>query len=210
MKRLRAMAALTAAAAMTVLLGAPTATAASLPTGERITGGTVIEPAYDDANGSLVYLSTPQGATVHPNFAHNVAPIYLPVYPAGVNVGTLNCEDTTATTTENCPDHGPEVAGAAMAISASAGFGSVYANGVLGHDHLVGIASTGGDFNVLWEPVLILFTNTTAASQHVTTLSQVQGLLNSGNAIPAPLQSATFHCASVSVAVYNRGTPFTG
>lgn len=139
--------------------------ASSLPTGQTTFGQTTIEPAYNDATGSLVYLSTPHNATVNPNFAHNVAPIYLPVYPLGSTVGTLSCEDLPV---ENCPDHGPLIAGLAEAVMPS-----VYGAGVLGHDHLVGIASSGGDFNILWEPVVLLFTNVAAANMHITTLSQV-------------------------------------
>ncbi len=188
-----------------VVAVAPTlAAAGGLPTGETKLGQTTIEPAYDDANGTLVYLSTPNNAHVNPVFAHNVAPIYLPVYPVGSTVGTLNCQDTTATTVENCPDHGPAVAGAAMQI-----FGSVYGGGVLGHDHLVGIASTGGDFNILWEPVLVLFTNADAADgeNHVTTLAELNALVASGDVVEIPLPPLTFHCSVVSAAVYQKGTP---
>lgn len=201
---------LAVAAAMGMFLGVPSAVAASLPSGEVVNGHSVVEPAYNNATGTLVYLSTPMGAKVHPNFAHNVAPIYLPIYPVGAPVGTLNCQDTTATTTENCPDHGPFVAAAAMNISAANGFGSVYSGGVLGHDHLIGIASTGGDFNVLWEPVLVLFTDSATAQHHITTLSQINHLVDTGHAIKVPVPDATFHCASVSRAVYNHGTPFQG
>jgi hypothetical protein len=45
------------------------------------------------------------------------APFYLPGYPTSSTVPanyTLNCKDTTETTTENCPDHGPAVAGLAQ------------------------------------------------------------------------------------------------
>ena len=137
-----------------------------------------------------------------------MAPIYLPVYPAGSSVGTLNCQDTTAITVENCPDHGPAVAGAAMHISTVSGFGAVYAGGVLGHDHLVGIASTGGDFNINWEPVLVLFTNSTVAnSDHVTTLAEINRLVSNGDAIEVPVPPLTFHCSAVSAAVYPHGTP---
>ena len=197
--------------ALSASLGAGSVLAVSpLPSGEVTFGQTVVEPAYDDGTGTLVYLSTPMHVGVHPVFARNVAPLYLPVYPVGVNVGTLNCQDTTATTVENCPDHGPEVAGAAMGISAAMGFGDVYANGVQGHDHLVGIASSGGDFNILWEPVLVLFTNTGAASSHLTTLDQINAALTGPNpdAIAFPLPSATFNCAVVPAAVYARGTPY--
>jgi hypothetical protein len=146
----------------------------------------------------------PRRSRCHPIFAHNVAPIYLPVYPVGSTVGTLNCQDTTATTVENCPDHGPLVAAAAQAI-----VGSVYGRGVLGHDHLVGIASTGGDFNILWEPVLVLFTNADAADgrNHVRTLAELNALVASGDVITIPAPNLTFHCSVVSAAVYQKGAP---
>ena len=108
-------------AAVGALVGQSAALAGTLPSGQVTLGGTTIEPAYDDANGALVYLSTPEGAASHVNpiFTRNVAPLYLPVYPIGPDFGPLNCEDTTPTTVENCPDHGPAVAGAAMGISAA-------------------------------------------------------------------------------------------
>lgn len=208
-------AALIAALTAFLLAAGPAATVAAWPSGQVMTGnvsfsfatmsftggGTTIEPAYDDATGTLVYLSTPTGVThVNPTGA-NVAPLYLPVYPvgSGIDPAMLNCAHVPA---DNCPDHGPIVAGAAMGIMPS-----VYGGGVLGHDHLVGIASTGGDFNVLWEPVILLFTNAAAATQHITTLAQVNAGLAAGNLIPIPLPQLDFHCAAVSAAAYARGTP---
>ena len=85
---------------------------------------------------------------------------------------------------------------------------SVYGAGVLGHDHLVGIASTGGDFNIDWEPVILLFTSSAAAdTMPITTLSQVNWALQNHVVIPIPLPQATFHCSSVSASAYNHGTP---
>jgi hypothetical protein len=172
-------------------------------------GGGVVEPAIDDANGNTVYLFTPNNAKTHAN-AHNVAPLYLPVYPvgSGINPASLNCAHMPA---DNCPDHGPGVAGAAKSIMPSV-YGSLdgtVPGGVLGHDHLVGIASTGGDFNVIWEPVLILFTNADAAKQHITTLDQINAALAgpNPNAIAVPLPQLDFHCSAVSAALYARGTP---
>lgn len=195
-----------AALALSVSFGVGSISAASLPSGEVKLGQTVIEPAYDDMTGTLVYLSTPMHAQVHPNFAHNVAPIYLPMYPVGSTVGTsfnLNCMDVPV---ENCPDHGPLVAGIAEGAVPS-----VYGAGVLGHDHLVGIASTGGDFNILWEPVLVLFTNKAAANHHLTTLAQINAALAGPHpdAIAIWLPPATFHCSVVSAAAYAQGTPWT-
>ena len=212
MSKPRFLIAITAAVAFS-LLGTPSpASASSLPSGEVTFGRTVVEPAYDDSTGTLVYLSTPMGAQAHPVVGKNVAPIYLPVYPVGSGVGTLNCQDTSTTlaTVENCPDHGPGVAGAAVNISVAGGFGSVYAGGVAGHDHLVGIARTGGDFNILWEPVIVLFTNSAAATHHITTLAQIDALVHSGEAIEIHNPAATFNCAVVPATVYNLGKPYQG
>jgi hypothetical protein len=177
--------------------------------GHFIGGGGTVEPAYDDMTGTLVYLSTPNGSHVHPakkidpstGMPINVAPIYLPMYPAGsgIDPATLNCAHVPA---DNCPDHGPLLAGVAMAIDPS-----VYSGGVIGHDHLVGIASTGGDFNILWEPVLVLFTNADAAKTHITTLAQIKAAEAAGNAFEVPVPPATFHCSSVSATAYWRATP---
>jgi hypothetical protein len=217
-------------ATMTALVGslalffaASAVSAGSPPSGQRMFGNTsfdasagiftggggTIEPAYDDMTGSLVYLSTPNGPHVHlvnkidpdTGMPVNVAPIYLPMYPvgSGIDPATLNCAHVPV---DNCPDHGPLVAGAAMGIMPS-----VYGAGVIGHDHLVGIASTGGDFNVLWEPVLVLFTNAAAAKTHITTLAQITAAEAAGNAIEVPLPQATFHCSSVSAASYWRADP---
>ena len=172
-------------------------------------GGGTIEPAYDDATGTLVYLQTPNGPAVHPpkkidpstEMPINVAPIYLPMYPvgSGIDPATLNCAHVPA---DNCPDHGPLLAAVAASIMPS-----VYGGGVVGHDHLVGIASTGGDFNILWEPVLVLFTNPAAATTHITTLAQIDDAVTHHKAIEVPIPPATFHCSSVSAAAYWRGTP---
>ena len=178
-------------------------------TGQFIGGGGTIEPAYDGDTGTLVYLQTPNNVPVNlpkkidpgTGLPVNVAPIYLPVYPAGsgIDPATLNCAHVPA---DNCADHGPGVAGAAIGI-----MHSVYGGGVLGHDHLVGIAKTGGDFNVLWEPVLVLFTNAAAAKTHITTLAQIKAAEANGDAFEVPLPQLTFHCSSVSAAAYLRATP---
>jgi hypothetical protein len=177
------------------------------PPGHFAGGGGTIEPAYNDTTGTLIYLLTPNNAHVHPN-GHNVAPLYIPVYP--VNPGftaTLNCAHVPS---DNCPDHGPPVAAAAEGAFPSV-YGSVGSDGVLGHDHLAGIASSGGDFNVIWEPTLVLFTSWDAvhAVGHITTLAQINAATAGPNpqAILVPLPQLDFHCSVVSAAAYARGTP---
>ena len=201
-------------AAFAALAGGPASAAATLPSGQRMVahtsfdpvsghfvgGGGSIEPAYDDVKGTIIYLWTPNKAKVHPN-AHNVAPLYLPVYPTGVGIdpASLNCAHIPA---DNCADHGDGVAGAAQQI-----MGNVYGDGVVGHDHLAGVASSGGDFNVIWEPTLVLFTSKDAAATHITTDEQIDDAVKAGNAIEVPLPQLDFNCAIVGAAVYNHATP---
>ena len=203
-----------AASALVTGLSVLPAGASSLPSGERLVGGTpshggtVLEPVYDDMTGLIRYVSTPRGA---PNPVNSnpvaAAPFYLPVYPAGSTVGvTLNCQDVPA---ENCPDHGPAVAGLAQALEPG-----VYGGGVIGHDHLMAGPGSHGDFNVAWVPTLVLFTNSAAANTHITTLAQLNAMIASGDVKTVPLDGTngfpnlTFHCSVVSAAAYARGVPF--
>ena len=176
----------------------------SLPTGERSHGNVTIEPAYNDADGSIVYLQTPNhhaplGPTnttqqVNP---HAVAPLYLVVYPAGTP-GTFNCMGVPG----NCPDHGGAIAGLAAAVMPS-----VYpsANAVPGHDHLVGVAKTGGDFNVAWHVYVELFTSDTAV-HHITLLDDLNATKNSGG-LKEVDTGIVFLCAIVSESSYLAGDP---
>ena len=202
----------------------------SSPSGERLiggqngTGGTVVEPAYDDQTGEIRYLSTPTG-TDHPvpTNPRATAPLYLPVYPVGSlpttgpNPVTLNCQHLP----ENCPDHGPAVAHLAQVFEPGVyGKPNTGATGVIGHDHLMAGPGSGGDFNVAWVPILVLFTNSAAANTHITTLTQLNAMFANGDVIEVPLDGTpfggvplpnrTFHCSVVSAAVYAQGVPFTG
>ncbi len=187
----------TAAVVAAGLIGAP-ALAQGLPSGERYHGQTRVEPAYDDSNGSLVYLLTPDHAPFPANQvnAHAVAPLYLVVYPPGT-AGTFNCMGVPG----NCPDHDALIANAAVATEP--GVYGTHPTAIPGHDHLVGIADTHGDFNVAWHVWVILFTNS-AAVTHITTLAQ----LNAAKADLVSVDSGiTFLCSSVSASAYAAGTP---
>ncbi len=176
----------------------------SLPSGERSHGNVTVEPAYNDADGSIVYLQTPNhhaplGPTnttqqVNP---HAVAPLYLIVYPAGMS-GTFNCMGVPG----NCPDHGGAIAGFAAGMMPT-----VYpsANAVPGHDHLVGVAKTGGDFNVAWHVYVELFTSN-AAVHHITLLSDLNASKSSG-ALKEIDTGIVFLCSIVSESSYLAGTP---
>lgn len=198
--RRRMSAVLTVAVVALAPMGATAASASSIPSGEVVVGRTVIEPVYDDMTGAIRYVSTPMGAP-DPVKSNSVAsaPFYLPVYPKGSSVGTLVCQDVPV---ENCPDHGPIIAGAAAGIVPS-----VYGDGVIGHDHLMAGPASGGDFNVAWMPILVLFTSKAAANTHLITEAQVEAAVASGAAFEVPLPQLTFMCADVSQSVYARGTP---
>jgi len=178
----------------------PSTTASTVPSGEVVVGRTVVEPVYDDMTGAIRYVSTPMGVP-DPVKSNPIAaaPFYLPVYPAGSTVGATVCEDVPV---ENCPDHGPLVAGAAQSIMPN-----VYGNGVIGHDHLMAGPGSHGDFNVAWVPTLVLFTSTAAANEHLITDAQVDAAVTRGDAILVPLPQLTFHCSVVPGAVYRLGTP---
>jgi hypothetical protein len=176
----------------------------ALPSGEHVLGNVSIEPAYDDYNGSIVYLLTPNrlaplGANnpINTVNSHAVAPLYLIVYPPGTP-GTLNCMGAPG----NCPDHGGVIAGVATAVRPD-----VYGtdpSAVPGHDHLVGMPHTG-DFNVPWHVYIELF-RPGATVTHITTLAQLQTAWSSG-AIQELDSGITFACSVVSSSAYMAGRP---
>lgn len=181
------------------IVGASSAT--PLPSGERIVGQNSVEPAYNDVTGTITYLLTPgHGPFPTHTSSHAVAPLYLVEYPPGTTVGTLNCMGVPG----NCPDHDADVAGAATKIMPS-----VYGTDptvVPGHDHLVATPASGGDFNVAWEVIEVLFTNKAAGNTHITTEAQIDAAVARGDAITVDLGFA-FHCSVVSAAAYAQGTP---
>jgi hypothetical protein len=180
------------------------ASADALPSGEHLIGNTSIEPAYDAANGNIVYLLTPNrlaplGANNPINAVNSnaVAPLYLIVYPPGTP-GTFNCMGVPG----NCPDHGGVIAGVATSVRPD-----VYGtdpSAVPGHDHLVGMPLTG-DFNVAWRVYVELF-RPGATVTHITTLAQLQRAWSSGG-IQQLDTGITFVCSVVSRSAYMAGQP---
>jgi hypothetical protein len=196
-----------AACAILLMLALPSVTigADPLPSGEVALGPNLIEPAYNDIDGTLTYLLTPNEVRQEKaNTAHAVAPLYLIMYPSSVAgaIGTVNCQHQPM---DNCPDHGPLVSGLAEFAAPL-----VYSAGVWGHDHLVAAPPSppaAGDFNIAWEPVVVLFTNPAAASTHITTIGQLNAAIIANNVTLIPLPAATFQCSTVAAATYRNGTP---
>ncbi len=182
-------------------LGASPALAGGLPSGEHMVGQSSIEPAYNDTNGNLIYLLTPiRSPFPTDTSSHAVAPLYRVEYPPSAEpaVGTLNCMGVPG----NCPDHDGIVAGVATGAMPS-----VYGTDptlIPGHDHLVAPPAAGGDFNIAWNVIEVLFTNNAAANNHLTTLAAINSAVGSHNAIEINLGFA-FHCSVVPAAAYNAG-----
>ena len=180
------------------------ASADLVPSGERSHGNVTIEPAYDDYQGAIIYLQTPNRlAPLNPTQpingvnSHAVAPLYLVVYPPGTP-GTFNCMGNPG----NCPDHDGAIAGVATSVMPS-----VYGtdpSAVPGHDHLVGNRRTG-DFNVAWHVYVELFTST-AAVTHITTLAGLQAAWSSGG-LEQVDSGITFLCPIVPASLYANGAP---
>ena len=199
------------AAGLLVALSGSSALGSSLPSGERILGRSAIEPAYNDVTGQLTYLLTPIKSPfpTHTSW-HAVAPLYLVIYPASSTVPAsfnLNCEGVPG----NCPDHDGFVAAVATGNvpAIDPGEPGVYGTNpgaVPGHDHLVAPPASGGDFNVAWEVIEVLFTNSDAANSHLTTDAAVDAAVKSGNAREVDLGFA-FHCSVVPAVTYAQGTP---
>jgi hypothetical protein len=190
------------ACALTVLACAvpDVALADVLPSGERILGQSRIEPAYDYSTGTFVYLLTPESAPFPATQIdeHAVAPLYLVAYPPGTQ-GTFNCMGVLG----NCPDHDLKIATAATRIMPGVYGTNPYA--VPGHHHLVGVPRTGGDFNVPWHVILVLFTSS-ATVTHITTISQLDAALTSHGIIEVSTPTV-FMCSIVSETAYLMGTP---
>lgn len=198
---LRRMSPLIAAVALVAaVLVVPAATGATGPTGERMVGNSSVEPAYNAETGELLYLSTPTKSPfpTHTNF-HAVSPLFLVEYPPGTSFGVhFNCEGVPG----NCPDHDLGVA-----IAATSNEPTVYGTNPFalpGHDHLVDPPG-GEDWNVAWEVVEVLFTNS-AHVTHLTTEAAIDVAIAHGYAREIDLGFA-FHCSSVSGAKYEHGTP---
>jgi hypothetical protein len=181
--------------------------------GQRNFAQVSVEPAFNDFNGSTVYLLTPDKAPF-PSKANPraVAPLYLPLYPLSSTVPAdeLNCQPT------NC-DHVNVIPFPAPGYDILAGTDPICVkwNGgnpcslVKGHDHLVGVPPTG-DFNVAWHVWFVVFTeqgvNNGKSNTRITTLDQINTLVANGDAA-IKNTPVTFNCQITSEVTYTKGTP---
>jgi hypothetical protein len=191
-----------------------TGTAVASDSGQRNFAQVSVEPAVDSSTGDAVYLLTPVKAPF-PSKANTVAtaPLYLPLYPLSSTISAfdLNCQPTNCDHSNVLPFHfsgyDPLPANSQACVDFN---GGQECSLVKGHDHLVGVASTGGDFNVAWHVKLVVFTSKAfrdgAINTRIKTVSQIDALVASKDAVimDTPI---TFNCSVTSERTYELGTP---
>lgn len=192
----RCLLTLTAVGALVALM-APIASAQVWYTGMRAFGQVTVEPAIDDMTGQQVFLLTPNKAPF-PSKAPEKAqsPLYLVAYPTTSTITeAFNCTPTTCDHAQRVPlPWYPD-------------------NGLMkGHDHLVGIPQTGGDWNVAWDVELDAFTpkgfSDGAINHRIMTLAELNTAKSNGD-IQAIDIGVVFNCSSTNIATYLRGTPLS-
>jgi hypothetical protein len=220
LRKTLALVGLGAALALTVGVAGSSALTGTPPYGERVFHNSGLEAFYNAENeGQIGVMLTPKNGTEIKVNHNAVSPIYLPVYPVGSTAESSNADylcqhllDDNTTVADNCPDHGFAIAGLAQTCPAQVSsdctqaIRDVYANGVAGHDHVMD-APGGADFNIAWEPVVVLFTNSTAANEHLVTDTQIEDAVANKDAIEIPLPGSTFHCSVVSNRIWDLGIP---
>lgn len=166
-------------------------------TGMRAFGQVTVEPAINDANGEQIFLLTPNKAPF-PSKAPEKAqsPLYLVAYPTNSTItDAFNCTPTTC-------DHAQRVP---LPWYPSGGL-------LKGHDHLVGLPQTGGDWNVAWDVELDAFTQQGfadgAINHRILTLDELNDAKRRGD-IQALDIGVVFNCSSTNIATYLRGTPLS-
>lgn len=181
--------------------------------GQRAFGQSTVEPATNDADGSTVFLETPNNPPFPSVSSPQAsAPMFIPMYPVGstLNAATLNCQPHNCDHLNVLPFPAPGYPNGGTTCT-NFGFPAGGCALVIGHDHLIGV-QPAGDFNVAWHVILVVFTPRAfgdgAINTRVTTLAQLNALVAKGDAFEASTP-ITFNCSIVPETVYLNGAPLT-
>jgi hypothetical protein len=203
-----------AAAALTAAFFCVSIQAQVVQSGQRVHGQNEIEPGFDDSTGNVIYLKTPLNAPLPTHTSPEAtAPFFEFVYPLASTLpaNEFDCQPSNCNHVNVLPFPDPAYGVLPGSDKACTDFNSGQpCSPSKGHDHLVGIASTGGDFNVAWHVWLVVFTPSGfadgAINTRVTTLKQLNALVDSGDAQFIDT-GFTFHCSVTSEQTYDIGTP---
>src|SRR6266702_2289094 len=150
-----------------------------------------VEPAVDLATGDEIFLLTPDNAPLPSTAVQRAhAPLYLVLYPGSSTIpaSSLNCTPTNCGHLQSWP-----------------------AYSLLGHDHLVGVPHTG-DFNVVWDVILVSFTTKglggSAIDTRILTLTQLDAAVANGDVVKSDVV-LSFNCSITSITTYLQGTPLS-
>ena len=197
-----------------IAFASATVNAYAQESGQRTFAMASVEPAIDYSTGSKIYLLTPVKAPF-PSKANPIAtaPLYLPLYPLSSTVvaDDLNCQPSNCDHANVLPFPSPDYGALPGSNAACTDFnGGAPCALVKGHDHLVGKASTHGDFNVAWTVYPVVFLHKAFVdgmiNVRITTLNQLMAEVASGDVMIAP-QIVTFNCSITSERTYELGTP---
>lgn len=195
-------------------LGVASTAFSQTDSGQRTFGQVSVEPAIDLSNGDTIYLLTPDKAPF-PSKANPVAtaPLYLPVYPLSSTLPAsgFNCQPNNCDHVNVLPFPNADYGALAGYDQRCADFnGGSACSAVKGHDHLVGVASTHGDFNVAWHVKLLVFTHKGFTegkiNTRIRTIAQIEALKTGGYLIELDTP-ITFNCSITSERTYENGTP---
>jgi hypothetical protein len=186
---------------------------ANAQSGQNAVGRSTVEPAVNDADGSLIFLHTPDGVTI-PSVSNPraAAPIYLTMFPVGspIDPATLHCQPHNCNHVNVLPFATPGYPNGGKTC-VNYGLPENQCSLVIGHDHLVGVPHTG-DFNVAWHAILVVFTPEGiaqgAANHRTLTLQGVATLVTKGYAFEVSTP-VTFNCSIVPASLYYRGVPLS-
>ena len=190
------------------------AQAQTVPSGQRAEGQYEVEPAFNYSTGNTVYLLTPLKAPF-PSHANPqaTAPFFQVIYPVSSTIpaSELNCQPTNCDHTNVLPFADSDYGALLGSDQPCEAFnGGAPCSPVKGHDHLIGAAPSGGDFDVAWHIWFVIFTQAGfmdgAINTRVTTLSQIKELVSNGDAYYFDTGIA-FNCSLTSKGTYDIGTP---
>ena len=191
--------------------------------GEVVQGYSTIGPVFDSATGETIFVRQALGAPMPvKSNAHSMSPVYVVVYPtdshlpaSSMQCQPSNCEHLNVLPFPD-PDYGDFGPDATAVCKMWNGGGAC--SPVLGHVHLFGVASHGGDFTVPHYVMLLLFTHQAftncaidrsrcAYDQLVKTQAQMQAMVASGDLIPPQNTPITVNLSVVPEVTYELGKP---